>query len=180
MPAVLWRCWLGGRKGIRPVKKLSRVVLAWLSLWSKLQTCMWPSWCHCHSLSLASAESRLVLSFWYQFTRVVPDRGPLNVCVLHTHTHTRLTAICLGLPGSASTRKVQSIWILLKQETVGGSGISWAICKSAPRSRQITTPAPHHWGRMPFLSPNQQRQSTEGMCVTWVWIISVYKWLAGF
>ena len=25
------------------------------------------------------------------------------------------------------------------------SGISWAICKSAPRSRQITTPAPHYW-----------------------------------
>ena len=25
-----------------------------------------------------------------------------------------------------------------------GSGISWAICKSAPRSRQITTPAPNH------------------------------------
>ena len=24
------------------------------------------------------------------------------------------------------------------------SGISWAICKSSPRSRQITTPAPHH------------------------------------
>jgi len=27
---------------------------------------------------------------------------------------------------------------------VNGNGISWAICKSAPRSRQITTPAPHH------------------------------------
>jgi len=27
---------------------------------------------------------------------------------------------------------------------VSGSGISWAICKSAPRSRQITTPATHH------------------------------------
>jgi len=27
---------------------------------------------------------------------------------------------------------------------VSGSGISWAVCKSAPRSRQITTPAPHH------------------------------------
>ena len=26
-----------------------------------------------------------------------------------------------------------------------GSGISWTICKqSAPRSRQITTPTPHH------------------------------------
>ena len=27
---------------------------------------------------------------------------------------------------------------------MSGSGISWAICKSAPRSRQITTPAPDH------------------------------------
>ena len=40
------------------------------------------------------------------------------------------------------TRKVKPIWILLEHETVGGSGISWARCKSAPRSRQITTPAP--------------------------------------
>jgi len=61
----------------------------------------------------------------------------------HTHTHIRLTALFQGLPGWAGTRKVKPIWILLKQETVSGSGISWAICKSAPRSRQITTPAPH-------------------------------------
>ena len=61
-----------------------------------------------------------------------------------THTHTRLTALCPGLPGWAGTRKVKPIWILLKQETVSGSGISWAICKSAPCSRQITTRAPHH------------------------------------
>ena len=62
---------------------------------------------------------------------------------IHTHTHIRLTALCPGLPGWAGTRKVKPIWILLKQEIVSGSGISWAICKSAPRSRQITTPAPH-------------------------------------
>ena len=61
-----------------------------------------------------------------------------------THTHTRLTALCPGLPGWAATRNVKPIWILRKQETVSGSGISWAICKSAPRSRQITTPAPYH------------------------------------
>ena len=61
----------------------------------------------------------------------------------HTHTHTRLTALFPGLPRWASTRKVKPIWILLKQETVSGSGIRWAICKSAPRSRQTTTPAPH-------------------------------------
>jgi len=48
---------------------------------------------------------------------------------------------------------------------VSGSGISWAIRKSAPCSRQITMPVPHHsvfTGWMPFLPPNQQRQSTEG------------------
>jgi len=64
----------------------------------------------------------------------------------------------------AGTRKVKPIWILLKQETVSGSGISWDIRKSAPRSRQITMPAPHSpvfTGRMPFLPPNQQCQSTE-------------------
>jgi len=41
-----------------------------------------------------------------------------------------------------------------------------AVASAAPRSRQITMPAPHHssffTGRMPFLLPNQQRQSTEG------------------
>ena len=52
----------------------------------------------------------------------------------------------------------------------GGFGMtvafSWTICKqSAPHSRQITTPTPHHsifTGRMLFLTPNQQCQSTEG------------------
>ena len=89
----------------------------------------------------------------------------LSYANIHTHTHTRFTALCPGLPGWAGTRKVQPIWILLKQETVNGCGISWAICKSAPRSRQITMPAPHHsffTGRMLFLPPYQQRQSTEG------------------
>ena len=61
--------------------------------------------------------------------------------ITHTHTHTHLTALFPGVPRSAGTRKVKPIWILLKQETVSGSGISWAICKSAPCSRQIMTPA---------------------------------------
>jgi len=60
------------------------------------------------------------------------------------HTHTRLTALSPGLPGWAGARKVKPIWILLKQETVSGSGISWAICQSALHSRQIATTAPHH------------------------------------
>jgi len=31
-------CWLGGRKGIRPVKNIRVVV--WLSVWSEVQTCI--------------------------------------------------------------------------------------------------------------------------------------------
>jgi len=42
------------------------------------------------------------------------------------HTRTRLMALFPGLPGWAGTRTVKPIWILLKQETVSGSGISWA------------------------------------------------------
>jgi len=65
----------------------------------------------------------------------------------------------------ASTRKVKPIWVLLKQETVSGRGISWAICKPAPRPRQITMPAPHHsvFYRPDALPTTQpQHQSTEG------------------
>jgi len=66
--------------------------------------------------------------------------------ITHARTHARahLTALCLGLPGWAGTRNIKPIWILLKQETVSGSGIRWAICKSAPCSKEITMPAPHH------------------------------------
>jgi len=60
------------------------------------------------------------------------------------------------------TRKVKTNLDLLEQETVSGSGICWAICKSAPHPRQ---PRQHpttqfFTGQMPFLPPNQQRQST--------------------
>jgi len=114
---------------------------------------------------------------------------------IHRYTHTHpFNGPFPGLPGWAGTRKVKPIWISLKQETMRGSGISWAICKSASRSRQITIPAPHHssffTGRMPFLPPNQQRQSTEGIihrytnytfwtynqyCVMWIWNSTILK-----
>jgi len=44
-------------------------------------------------------------------------------------------------------------------------GWQWHQLDHMPRSRQITMPVIHHLvftGRMPFLPPNQQRQSIEG------------------
>ena len=52
--------WVAGRAS--GLKKRVVGVLAWFSVCSEVQTCMWPSWCHCHSLSLASVKSRLVLT----------------------------------------------------------------------------------------------------------------------
>jgi len=76
-------CLLVGRQEGHPAcKKLSGGVLVWLSVWSEVQPCILPSWCHCHSLSLASVKSILVLPFWYRLTRVVPEQGAVKrVCV---------------------------------------------------------------------------------------------------
>jgi len=71
-----------------------------------------------------------------------------------------------------------------KQDGVlGCSGISWTIYKqSAPPSRQITTPTPHHsifTGRMLFVTTNQQDKCIEGRwcdvsCVKIVYICLSY------
>jgi len=67
-------------------------------------------------------------------------------------------------------QKGKPFWILMKQKMMGGSGISWTIWKLfAPYSRQITAIFPQHslfTGRIPFLPPNWQHQSTEGTS-TW-------------
>ena len=87
---ILWRTafsaltlLVGRQEGHPACKKLSGGVLAWLSVWCEVHTCIWPSWCHYHSLSLASVKSRLVLPFWYGLTWLVPDKGPLNMCVYY-------------------------------------------------------------------------------------------------
>ena len=72
---------VGWPEGHPACKKLSGGVLVWLSVWSEVQTCIQPSWCHCHSLSLASVKSGLVLPFCYRLSWVVPYKGPLNGCL---------------------------------------------------------------------------------------------------
>ena len=95
---------------------------------------------------------------WHSVWRSAVTRSAATGHCIYTHP---FNSFCPGLLGWAGTRKVKPICILLKQKTVSGSGICWVICKSAPRSRQITMPAPHRSifiDRMPFLSPNQQCQ----------------------
>ena len=49
---------VGRQEGHPACKKLSGGMLEWLSVCSEVQTCIRPSWYHCHYLSLASVKSR--------------------------------------------------------------------------------------------------------------------------
>ena len=87
-----------------------------------------------------------------------------NAFYTHTHTHTFNGPLSRTTPVSRYQKGETSLDFTAARD----SEWQWhqlGICKSAPHSRQITTPAPRHSvfaGRMPFLPPNQQRQSTEG------------------
>ena len=71
LPSVLWHCWLGGRKGIRPVKKLSSGVLAWLSVWSEVQTCMYTAQLMPLPLTVSCfTKIHIRVTFWYRLTWV--------------------------------------------------------------------------------------------------------------
>jgi len=88
MRLVLWHCWLGGRKGIQPVKtKWWGVgVVICLERDADLHTAQLmplPLTVSCFR------KSRLVLPFWYRLTWVVPDKGPLNRCVRPNAASTR-------------------------------------------------------------------------------------------
>jgi len=73
---------VGRQEGHPACKKLSGWVLAWLSVWSKVQTCIWPSWCHCHSLSLASlVKIQIGFTFLVPAHLGSPGKEPLNGCV---------------------------------------------------------------------------------------------------
>jgi len=76
LPSVLWRCWLGGRKGIRPVKNWVvgcwRGCLGWGTDLHIAQQMPLPLTISCSSKSRL-VLTFLVLPFWYLLTRVVPD-----------------------------------------------------------------------------------------------------------
>jgi len=108
-------------------------------------------------------------------TKVCPTELFSHCCHLHrlhTHAHNHVTALLdfvWGYPAEPTPQlyhqEGKTNLDFPEQERVIGSGISWAICKSAPCPRQITTPALHYSVfivSMPFLPPNQQCQSTEG------------------
>ena len=94
-------------------------------------------------------------------TVCIPPGGELTINIQQQHPFNGLLSRTTWM---SRYQKGKTNLDLLQQETVIGSGISWAICKSAPCPRQIIKPAPHHsdfYRLDALLLPNQQRQSTE-------------------
>ena len=108
--------------------------------------------CWCRVCGLGCGSTGLGIAKWF--------------CCYIIHTHTRLTALFSGTTRVSQYQKRKTnLNFTEARDCVSGSGITWAICKSAPRSRQIPRQHPtaqFYTGRMPFLLPNQRRQSTEG------------------
>ena len=97
VPSVLWRCWLGDRKGIWPVKNW--VVGCWHGYLSGARCRLAYSPADAtatHCLLTASVKSSLVLPFWYHLTWVVPVKGPLSGCV----------CVCVCVQASIEPRSV--------------------------------------------------------------------------
>ena len=108
---------------------------------------------------------RISLMFGVQLSVTIGVTYTIVDTAEHTHTHP------FNGPLSGTTQVSRYQKGKTNLDFIGARDSEWqwhqlAICKSAPRSRQITTPAPHYssffTGRMPFLPPNQQCQSTEG------------------
>jgi len=79
LPSVLSHCWMGCRKGIRPVNiwvvgAVMVISLGWGADLHMAQLMPLPFTITC------SSKSRLVLPSWYRLTGIVQDKGPWNGC----------------------------------------------------------------------------------------------------
>jgi len=71
--------WAAGRAS--GCKRLIGYLMAWLSVWSKVQMiCIWSSWCHCHPIISCSSKMQNGLRLLCRLTQVVLEKRPLNGC----------------------------------------------------------------------------------------------------
>ena len=120
--------------------------------------------------------------------------------ITHT-THTTILLLFWNLSGTTRvsryqkgiTRKVKTNLDLLEQEIVSGSGICWAICKSAPHPRQprqhpttqffyrpdalpaAQPTASKHWRQFPANKPHTKSKQLDGL--QWIWgLTAIQAW----
>ena len=113
------------------VNKLVRRFRHLVSAWCIGGMVVWVTWpsleYRCQLIALVSSSSCGVCCLICSRVSGLLLVAGIDAYYIYYYYCTRLTASFPWQPGSAGTRKVKPIWILLKQETVSGSGISRAI-----------------------------------------------------
>ena len=130
VPSVLWRCWLGGRKGIRPVKT------EW---WGAGMVICLQRGADLHMAQLMPLpltvscfnKSQIGFTFCYHSTLVVMDKGPLNGGVVFSTSKRSISLQRRWLGGKGYTVKQCTKRLLKVQQcTQFNLGCcSWTHCK---------------------------------------------------
>ena len=127
------------------------------------------------SKNLETLYSPRLFTFYFDYLLVGSNSGLIG----HCYTHTRLTALFMGLPRLASTRKAKTN---LNFTEARDSEWQWhqlgrmQVCTSLQTDNHASTPPLSFFtGQMPFLPPNQQHQSTEGTLFGQYWYL-YSKW----
>ena len=117
------------------------------------------------------------LSQKYSLSKKQLNKSKYLITHTHTHTHTHTTFLLLfwNLSGTTrvsryqkgKTRKVKTNLDLLEQEIVSGSGIWWAICKSAPHPRQPHQHPTTQFFYRPDALPAAQPTASKQVINTW-------------
>jgi len=98
----------------------------------------------------------------------------------HHHTHNCFTTLFPGAPGWAGTRRKLLDFMVQGKINRGRHTDHPDGCHSIRTKQCPPPPSPISTGRMPFLLPNQQRQSTEGnrtwcrTCMEWKPLVCMY------
>ena len=133
-PSVLWRCWLVGMKGMRPVKKTERwgagvvICLEWGADLHMVQLMPLPLTVSCFS------KIQIGLLFWYRLTWVVPDKGPLKVCFV-------CSFVCFGVLIELSSDVNIHEWYVVAGQTYSClRDVLLSCCR-----RSLCFPLYRHW-----------------------------------
>jgi len=107
----------------------------------------------CKMREIACSTLRVNINFYLRDALLVWVYATAFPSVCHMHAfcqnyyyHHSFTALWILSRTTQVSRyeKGKTNLDFLVQETVSGSGIHWAICKSVTRPRQNTMPTPHH------------------------------------
>ena len=149
MPSVLWRCWLGGRKGTRPVKNW--VVGCWRGYLSGAKGRL----AYGPADATASVKSRSVLPFWYRLTQVVPKRAIKQACVCVCYVILFIT-----------------LFLLL---TVIRRWSQWCGLSTSLVQLLVTINAEMYWAGFQITEPNIKKHSFSNLFYKITWISQYQK-----